>query len=392
MSRFHMAGEDDILKGRTSDIYFFRTLEILEQEGRDRARVLGEFTTPSLPLDWEWGVFAGLDEALAVLEGREVSLWAAPEGTVFRPRTARGVPVPLMMIEGPYAEFAIFETPVLGFICQASGIATKASRVRRAAGDRHVISFGIRRMHPALAPMIERSVYVGGLDAITTPLGGELLGKEPVGTMPHALTVILGGPNEAFSAMQKHLRKDVPRIALVDTYWDEKAETLAALEQIPNLAGVRLDTPASRRGNFANIVREVRWELDLRGHRNVKIYVSGALDEAAIPRLVEAGAEGFGIGTSLSNAPSIDFAFDLIEVEGKPAAKRGKFGGRKDVYRCDVDLTIEVNTETCPACGATMRPLLRKWLSKGRLVEELPGVDAIREYTLGQLAKLSSAK
>jgi len=392
VDRFHIASEDDIRKGRTSDVYFFHTLEILEAEGKDRARAYGEFTAPSLPQDWAWGVFAGLDEVVRLLEGRDVALWAAPEGTVFPPRTHRGVPVPLMAIEGPYGEYAIYETPALGLICQASGIATKAARVRKAAGDRRVISFGIRRMHPALAPMIERSVYVGGLDAITTPLGGELLGKEPVGTMPHALTILLGGPKEAFTAMHKHLRKDVPRIALVDTYWDEKAETLAALEAIPELAGVRLDTPSSRRGNFANIVREIRWELDLRGYKNVKIYVSGAIDEHKIPELAAAGAEGFGVGTSLSNAPSIDFAFDLVEVEGKPAAKRGKFGGRKTVYRCAEDLTLEVDEEKCPVCGGTMKPLFRKYLSKGKPVEDLPKVDAIREYTLSQLAKFSLGK
>jgi len=392
VDRFHIASEDDIRKGRTSDVYFFRTLEVLEAEGKDRARAYGEFTAPSLPQDWTWGVFAGLEEAVRLLEGHDVALWAAPEGTVFTPRTHRGVPLPLMAIEGPYAEYAIYETPALGLICQASGIATKASRVRKAAGDRRVISFGVRRMHPALAPMIERSVYVGGLDAITTPLGGELLGKEPVGTMPHSLSILLGGPKEAFTAMHKHLRKDVPRIALVDTYWDEKAETLAALEAIPELAGVRLDTPASRRGNFANIVREIRWELDLRGYKNVKIYVSGALDEHEIPELVAAGADGFGVGTSLSNAPSIDFAFDLVEVDGKPAAKRGKFGGRKTVYRCENDLTLEVDEEKCPVCGATMRPLFKRYLSKGKLVEDLPKVDAIREYALSQLEKVSLAK
>src|SRR2546425_10169000 len=385
VGRFHIAGEDDLRKGRTSDVYFFRTLEILEKEGKDRARVYGEFTAPTLPQDWTWGVFAGLDEVVRLLEGREVALWAAPEGTVFTPRTHRGVPVPLMAIEGPYAEFAIYETPALGLICQASGIATKASRVRKAAGDRRVISFGIRRMHPALAPMIERSVFVGGLDAITTPLGGELLGKEPVGTMPHTLTIILGGPREAFTAMHKHLRKDVPRIALVDTYWDEKAETLAALEAIPELAGVRLDTPSSRRGNFANIVREIRWELDLPGYKNVKVDVSGAPDEHRIPELVAAGAEGFGVGTSLSNAPSVDFAFDIVEVEGKPAAKRGKFGGRKTVYRCENDLTLEVDEEKCPVCGATMKPLVRKYLSKGRAAADLSKGEAIRGDTPRQL-------
>lgn len=389
MSRFFVASEDDIRKGRTSDIYFFRTLEILEKEGKDRTRVYAELTAPSLPNRWTWGVFAGLEEVVRLMEGRQVTLWAAPEGTVFPPRTPRGIPVPIMAIEGPYGEFCVYETPILGLVCESSGIATGAARVRKAAGERRVISFGVRRMHPALAPMIERSVYVGGLDAITTPLGGELLGKEPVGTMPHALTIVLGGPREAFLAMHKHMRQDIPRIALVDTYYDEKAEAFMALDAIPDLAGVRLDTPSSRRGDFAAIVREVRWELDRRGSKDVKIYVSGGLDEHMITKLIEAGADGFGVGTHLSNAPTIDFAMDLVEVEGKPAAKRGKFGGRKNVLRCDDDLTVEVDAEKCPACGNEMRPLFRKYLSKGEIVEDLPKPDAIREYALAQLEKVS---
>lgn len=389
MSRFFVASEDDIRKGRTSDVYFFRTLEILEREGKDRTRVYAELTAPTLPNRWPWGVFAGLEEVVRLLEGRQVTLWAAPEGTVFPSRTPRGIPVPIMAIEGPYGEFCVYETPILGLVCESSGIATGAARVRKAAGERRVISFGIRRMHPALAPMIERSVYVGGLDAITTPLGGELLGKEPVGTMPHALTIVLGGPREAFLAMHKHLRRDIPRIALVDTYYDEKAEAFMALDAIPDLAGVRLDTPSSRRGDFAAIVREVRWELDRRGFQDVKIYVSGGLDEHVITKLIEAGAEGFGVGTHLSNAPTIDFAMDLVEVEGKPAAKRGKFGGRKNVVRCEDDLTVGVDEEACPACGGKMRPLFRKYLSKGEIVEDLPKPDAIREYALAQLERVS---
>lgn len=388
MGRFFVAGEDDIRKGRTSDVYFHRTLEILEKEGKDRVRVYAELTAPSMPNGWSWGVFAGVEEVVRLLEGREVSLWAAPEGTIFPARTPRGIPVPIMAIEGPYGEFALYETPMLGFVCQSSGIATAAARVRRAAGERRVMSFGIRRMHPAIAPMIERSVYLGGLDAITTPIGGELLGKEPVGTMPHALTIILGGPREAFQAMHKHMKRSVPRIALVDTYYDEKAETFLALDAIPDLAGVRLDTPSSRRGDFASIVREVRWELDRRGFERVKIYVSGGLDETIIPKLAAAGADGFGVGTHVSNAPTIDFAMDLVEVEGRTSAKRGKFGGRKTVYRCEEDLTVEVEVEVCPTCGGKMRPLLRKYLSKGRPSEDLPKVDAIREYTLGQLDKV----
>src|SRR5205807_1536574 len=128
--------------------------------------------------------------------------------------------------------------------------ATKASRIRKLAAGKQLLSFGVRRMHPGIAPLIERSAYVAGADAITTPLGAELFGAPAVGTMPHALVIVMGGPREAFAAVHKFLEEKVPRIALVDTYYDEKTEALLAVEAIPDLTGVRLDTPASRRGNF----------------------------------------------------------------------------------------------------------------------------------------------
>jgi len=155
-----------------------------------------------------------------------------------------------------------------------------------------------------------------------------------------------------------------------------------AVEAIPDLSGVRLDTPASRRGNFAAIVREVRWELDLRGHKDVKIFVSGSVDEKSIPALLEAGVDGFGVGTSLSNAPTIDFALDLVEVDGKPAAKRGKFGGRKDLQRCPKDGTYEIGVRTCPVCGAKIAPAYTELLDHGRVTAPLPTLDAIRERAL----------
>jgi len=382
---FYVATPEEIRSGQTSDIYFFRTLEVLKKARKDATKVLMEATVQSLPEKWPWAVLSGIEEAVNLLRGKAVDLWALPEGTLFPAKTPRGIPVPVLMLAGAYGGFCIYETPILGFLCESSGITTRAARVRVAAGDRRVISFGIRRMHPALAPLIERCVYTGGLDAVTTPLGAGMLGKEPVGTMPHALTIVMGGPEEAFRALQKHLEARVPRIALVDTYYDEKTESILAAEEITDLEGVRLDTPASRRGDFASIVREIRWELDLRGHKGVKIYVSGGLDESSIPALAAAGADGFGVGTSLSNAPTVDFAMDIVEREGKPAAKRGKLGGRKNLLRCPSCGTFEVDARKCPLCGGKMAPILVQYLDRGKPVAELPGPDAIRAYVLDQL-------
>ena len=124
-------------------------------------------------------------------------------------------------------------------------------------------------------------------------------------------------------------------MALVDTYSDEKAEAIMACETVKDLYAVRLDTPGSRRGCFPDIIREVRWEMDLRGYNHVKIIRLRWSDDRTIKELAEAGADGFGVGTSISNAPTIDFAMDIVEKEGRPVAKRGKFGGRKFAFRCE---------------------------------------------------------
>ena len=157
---------------------------------------------------------------------------------------------------------------------------------------------------------------------------------------------------------------------------------------------MRLDTPASRRGSFEEIIREVRWELDVRGYQHVRIYVSGALDEYNIPHLRHAGADGFGVGTHLANAPTVDFALDVVELEEKPVAKRGKLSGRKQVYRCPTCLSYLCRPRgapapQCPDCDAPMAPQLQRYLEGGRLAQPLPEARASRERLLAQLPKLA---
>ena len=389
---FFFANEDDIKKGKTTDVYFVRTQKILKEKNVHNTAV-AEFTVSGLPDGYRWAIFGGLEEAVELLKGKNFDLYAIPEGTLFRPRDIHGVLVPVMYIVGDYVEYAIYETPTLGFLCQTSGIMTKSARVRIAAGDSIILSFGIRRMHPALAPMIDRAAYIGGCDGVSSLIGAETINQPAKGTMPHALMITMG-EDEAWKAYDELMPPEVPRIALIDTFGDEKYEAIKAANIFKKLQSVRLDTPGSRRGNFPAIIREVRWELDIRGFKDVGIFVSGGLDEKSIPELKEAGANGFGVGTSISNAPTIDFAMDIVEIDGKPRAKKGKFGGRKDTYRCK-DCFAYVNVrhgekppEKCPVCGGELELMHKKILEKGKIVYDLPGVEEMRKYVLYQLEQL----
>jgi nicotinate phosphoribosyltransferase len=391
MGRFFSAEHDDIQKGLTTDVYFQRTEAILKAKGLLDVHTRSEVTVADLPDAWPWAVLCGTEEVVRILEGREVDLYALPEGSLFTPRTRRGVKLPVASIDGPYGQYCSLETPALGFICYASGVATMAARCKLAAGNLPVISFGVRRMHPAMAPVIDRSSFIGGCDGVSSLKGAELVGKAASGTMPHSLVVMMGDQREAFKAFGEIIDPTVPRVALTDTFFDEKAEALMAAEAMPGLRSVRLDTPGSRRGNMADIVREVRWELDLRGYTNVGVFVSGGLDEVKIKELASAGANGFGVGTSISNAPTIDFAMDIVEKAGKPIAKRGKFAGRKYVFKCPNCLEYEVSLRRddppkC-SCGEEMRWAEVKVIEKGkRLVPEEPA-EEIRRRVLRQMGR-----
>ncbi|HOE52380.1 MAG TPA: nicotinate phosphoribosyltransferase [Methanomassiliicoccales archaeon] len=391
MGRFFSAEHDDIQKGLTTDVYFQRTEAILKAKGLLDVHTRSEVTVADLPDAWPWAVLCGTEEVVRILEGREVDLYALPEGSLFTPRTRRGVKLPVASIDGPYGQYCSLETPALGFICYASGVATMAARCKLAAGNLPVISFGVRRMHPAMAPVIDRSSFIGGCDGVSSLKGAELVGKAASGTMPHSLVIMMGDQREAFKAFGEIIDPTVPRVALTDTFFDEKAEALMAAEAMPGLRSVRLDTPGSRRGNMADIVREVRWELDLRGYTNVGVFVSGGLDEIKIKELASAGANGFGVGTSISNAPTIDFAMDIVEKAGKPIAKRGKFAGRKYVFKCPNCLEYEVSLRRddppkC-SCGEEMRWAEVKVIEKGkRLVPEEPA-EEIRRRVLRQMGR-----
>ncbi len=381
---FYIANEGQIKDGLVTDVYFNRSEKILKRLGKD-VYVKAEIFLKNFPNNYQWGVFAGVEESINLLKnGKNISVKGMPEGTIFKEYE------PVMLIEGKYLDFGVYETSILGFLCQSSGIATKAARCKLAAGDNPVYSFGARRVHPAITPMVERCAYIGGADGVSTVLGAETIGKEPVGTMPHALILIIGDTVEATKAFNEIIKPKVNRISLIDTFNDEKFEAIRISKALgKDLFGIRLDTPGSRRGDFKKILEEVRWELDIRGFNDVKLVVSGGLDEEDILDLNYI-VDSYGIGTAISGARVMDFALDIVEIEGEKVAKRGKMSGAKKVLRCQncfnhkVVLEDDSNSYTCPNCGSKFGELFVDMIKDKKVVYDFPEAENIREKVLQQ--------
>ena len=386
---FHIADRKDIKTGKLTDVYFVRTMEILKAKKIDKW-VKAEFIAKRFPEDYGWGVLTGIDEAAYLLKDLRVNVRAMKEGTVFRAYE------PVMEIEGMYSKFGLYETSLLGLLCQASGVATKAARCKKAAGDRRVISFGARRIHPVIAPMVERNAFIGGCDGVSVVKNAQLIGEEPSGTMPHALILLMGDTVEATKAFDEVIDPKVKRVSLIDTFNDEKVEAIRVAEALGGkLFGVRLDTPSSRRGDFQKIIEEIRWELNLRGFGNVQIFVSGGLDEKRILSLNPV-VDAYGVGTSITNARVIDFAMDIVEIDGKPLAKRGKMSGSKSVLRCPKCFQDRMvpfkrsgghstqGSDRC-SCGGRFKELLLPFIQGKKILWDLPTPQSIREYVLEQL-------
>jgi nicotinate phosphoribosyltransferase len=315
--RFLSAAHDEIRAGATTDVYFLNTRDVLASVGRLNVPVMAEVFAR------KGGVFAGTGEVLELLKGRPLEIEALPEGERF------GAKETLLRVRGSYGDFGLYETVVLGFLSSSSGWATAARECVTAAGEKPVLSFGARHVHPAVASVMDYvAVKAGGCANASSVLGAKLAGKEPSGTVPHAAVLIVGDTLSLARAYDAALPGGVPRIFLADTFKDEAEETLRLAEALgEKLDAVRLDTPGERGGVTPELVREVRYRLDAASFQKVKIVVSGGLTPERISVLAEQGADVFGVGSFIAHAPPIDMTMDIKEVEGRPLAKRGRLPG-----------------------------------------------------------------
>lgn len=310
------ANHEEIISGATTDVYFVKTHEILKALKKENTQVVAEIF-PRRP-----GVFCGLPEVLNLLKDTNVEVWSLPEGEKFDCKEV------LIRLKGSYGDFGIYETAILGILASSCGWATAAREVKEAAGDTQALVFGARHVHPSVAPVMERSALIGGVDGASCILGAKLLGQDPKGTVPHAIFLIVGDTVEVAQAYDQIMPPDAIRLVLVDTFKDEVEETLRVAEALgEKLQGIRLDTPSERGGVTPELVKEVRARLDMAGYNHVQIFVSGGVDPERIKILKAAGADSFGVGSYISGAGAIDMTMDLKEIDGKPVAKRGRIPG-----------------------------------------------------------------
>ncbi len=315
--QLYSANEDEILKGCTTDIYFVRTMDIL-----DSMNIANKVVTAEI-FPRKSGVFAGINEAFNILKEKDLEIWALQEGDSFKGKDT------VMRIIGPYKEFGVFETVILGILASSCGWATAAKECRDACGDKPFIIFGSRHVHPSVASVMERAAVIGGANGASNILAAKILGMEPSGTLPHASFLIAGDTLPVALTYDKISPKDHRRIVLIDTFKDEAEEAIRIAKALgKNLYAIRLDTPSERGGVTVELVKEVRARLNIEGYDFVKIFVSGGLYPEKIKQLSEAGADAFGIGSYISGASAIDMTMDLKEIEGKPVAKRGRIPGR----------------------------------------------------------------
>lgn len=391
---FWMPKEEEIKNAETTDVYFEYARDALKFAGINPMVTMEVFTRKN-PFGSDWAVVTGIYEASKLLQGLPVDVDAMEEGEVFLTDSKFAVNEPVLRVTGHYQDFGTYENPLLGFLCQASGISTKAARLTNLAQGKTIMSFGTRRVHPALAPVVERSSMIGGIDSVSNVLGARLMKKKASGTMPHAFILCVGDEAEAWRIFDKATPEDVPRIALVDTISDEKFASILALQVLGNkLYGVRLDTPSSRRGDMRKLVQEVRWELMQRGGANIKIIVSGGIDEQEVLDLRD-WVDGFGIGTSLSAAPVIDFSCKIVEIrdeEGNwiPRAKRGDLAGRKNVFRDPTTFSDIVTTSDSSPDEKHNLPLLSPLIRNGKVVRDFATLDSLSNRTKGLVRNVTS--
>ncbi|AEB11074.1 nicotinate phosphoribosyltransferase [Marinithermus hydrothermalis] len=317
-------------------------------------------------------------------------VWAVPEGEVVFPGE------PLVRVSASRIEAQLIETFLLNALNFETLIASKAARVLLAAGlEASVVDFSPRRDHGVDAALkVARASYLAGFAGTSNVAAGRAFGIPVVGTMAHAYVMSFPDELSAFRAFAE----DHPNpTLLIDTYdvLEGARNALRVAQELRargrQLFGVRIDS-----GDLAALSRKVRRLLDEAGFPEVKLIVSGDLDEYRIQAFREQGgvAWGYGVGTRLGvswDLPALGGVYKLVEDAHGPRIKKsaGKLTlpARKQVWRLEEGEgfrdVIGLEGEDLPG-----RPLLRKVMVDGRRLEPPADLRALRERVRARIFAL----
>ncbi len=259
-------------------------------------------------------------------------IWGYAEGECYFPYS------PVLVVESDFAHGVVLETLVLSILNHDSAVASAASRMTSAAGDRPCIEMGSRRTHEEAAVAAARAAYIAGFATTSNLEAGRRYGVPTAGTAAHAFTLLHDDEREAFTAQVESLGKGTT--LLVDTYDVVSAVRTAVEIAGPELGAVRLDS-----GDLLSQAREVRALLNDLGAQDTKIVVTSDLDEYAIAGLAAGPVDRYGVGTSLvtgSGAPTAGMVYKLVARTddsgtmvsvAKKSKDKQSVGGRKYALR-----------------------------------------------------------
>lgn len=336
-----------------TDQYELTMVEAGLASGAAHRRCVFEVFARSLPQGRRYGVVAGTGRMLEGLEqfrfggpeldwlasrnivGEETleflrdyrfsgSMWGYPEGEVYLPHS------PVLRVEASFAEACLLETFILSVFNHDTAIASAASRMTVAAGERPCVEMGSRRTQEMSAVAGARAAAVAGFSATSNLEAGRRWDLDTLGTAAHAFTLLHDSEEEAFRAQVEAFGPGTT--LLVDTYDVEAAVRRAVEIAGPELGAVRLDS-----GDLVEQAHEVRRQLDSLGSTSTQIIVSSDLDEYAIARLQSAPVDSYGVGTKLvtgSGAPTASMVYKLVERTddaGTPVHVRKSSSGKESV-------------------------------------------------------------
>ncbi|TDV52232.1 nicotinate phosphoribosyltransferase [Actinophytocola oryzae] len=300
---------------------------------------------------------------------------------------------PLFTVRGTFAEAVVLETLVLSILNHDSAIVSAGARMASAANGRPIIEMGGRRTHEEAAVAAARAAYLAGFATTSNLEAGRRYGIPTGGTSAHAFTLLHDSEHAAFTAQVNAVGPDTT--LLVDTY-----DITSGIETAIEVAGTSLGAIRIDSGDVGVLARQARAQLDALGARNTRIVVSGDLDEYAIAALRAEPVDAYGVGTSLvtgSGSPTAGMVYKLVEVDGRPVAKRSSHkeskAGRKAALRrykptgTALEEVVYVVGAQVPA-GPHDRQLQVPLMRGGQPVDDLPTLEESRQRVREALVSL----